>query len=104
MRTYTAQDERATLSLTLGASFELRLTENPTTGYRWHMTKWDSAILEVAHDEFCPPKALTLGASGEHRWEFVARGLGNSPLQLAYYRGWESGTSVKTFSLDVSVT
>lgn len=99
---YTDQDNGAAISLTPGGSFEVRLSENPTTGYRWRLAQWDPSILELTRDEFHPGDVARAGAGGEHRWAFVARAPGRSSLQLASRRR-ESATPAKTFSLDVSV-
>jgi predicted secreted protein len=82
----------------------VRLTENPTTGYRWHLAHCDRSILEVTRDEFGAPDPAQHGAGGEHVWEVVARALGHSTFQVVYRRRWESAVPAKTFSLDVSVT
>jgi inhibitor of cysteine peptidase len=102
--TYTDQDNDASVSLRSGEAFAVRLTENPTTGYRWDLADCDQSILEVARDEFHPPDAARYGAGGEHLWEFVARAPGHCVLRLVYRRRWESAGPARTFSLDVSVT
>jgi predicted secreted protein len=104
VRTYNDQDDGASVSLTPGDAFQVRLSENPTTGYRWQLVDWDRSILDVTRDEFQPPGTSRHGAGGEHLWEFVARASGQSLLQLAYRRPWEAATPSRSFSLRVSVT
>ncbi len=102
--TYTDQDDGASVSLAPGDSFEVRLRENPTTGYQWDLAEWDRAILEMTRDEFRPAGVLQRGAGGEHVWEFVARTLGTLSLVLTYRRPGGSEVPANTFSLRVSVT
>jgi inhibitor of cysteine peptidase len=104
VKIYSDQDDGTSVSLTPGDSFQVRLTENPTTGYRWHLVDWDRSILDLTLDKFQTPGTSRHGAGGEHLWEFVARAPGQSLLQWAYRRRWESAASTRNFSLRVSVT
>jgi len=104
LTSYTEQDNGASVSASLGESFELRLAENPTTGYRWHIAEWDRSILEVTRDEFHPPDTPQAGAGGEHVWEFAARAPGSLSLRLAYRRRGGSASPAKEFSLNISVS
>jgi predicted secreted protein len=102
--TYTERDDGTFVSLTRGEAFEVRLAENPTTGYRWHVAEWDRAVLEVARDAFHPPSTLRPGAGGAHVWEFVARAPGSLALSLAYRRRGGSAAPAKTFSMPIAVS
>jgi predicted secreted protein len=105
VRSYSEQDDGTSVSLASGEAFQVHLTENPTTGYRWHLIDLDRSILDLTLDEFQPSGTASYGAGGEHLWEFVARAPGQCFLQLAYRRRWEaSSRSTKSFSLRVSVT
>lgn len=101
---YTEQDGGALVSLHPGDTFEVRLPENPTTGYRWRIAGWDPALLEAIRDEYRAPSAGAPGAGGEHIWAFIARAPGNGSLRLALARGWQSAAPIKTFTLNVSIT
>ena len=101
MKTSTARDNGASVSLALGEELEIRLSENPTTGYRWQPVDWQRAILDLTRDDFEPPDPSRLGAGGLHCWRFVARAPGQTSLGLAQRRGSE--TPVGTFSLVVTV-
>ena len=87
----------------MGETFEVRLPDNPTTGYRWRLAEWDHGVLEAVRDAFTAPTAPQLGAGGEHVWEIATRASGQSPLVFALGRGWESASPARTFSLKVSV-
>jgi inhibitor of cysteine peptidase len=104
MRTYSEQDDGASVSLLPGDAFQVRLSENPTTGYRWRLLDWDHSMVDVTLDQFQPPGTSSHGAGGEHLWEFAARGPGQSLLQWVYRRRWEAASSARSFSLRVLVT
>ena len=104
MKIYSDQDDGTSVSLTPGDVFLVRLTENPTTGYRWHLIDWDRSILDITLDQFQTPGTSSYGAGGEHVWEFIARAPGQSLLQWSYHRSWESATPTRSFSLRASVT
>jgi inhibitor of cysteine peptidase len=104
LKIYSDQDEGASVSLRSGETFEIRLSENPTTGYRWQLADWDRTVLDIRRDEFRPPGTAERGVGGKHVWEIAARAPGRTSLRLGYSRSWESGSPARTFSLDVSVS
>ncbi len=104
MTIYTEGDAGALVSLHPGESFDVRLPENPTTGYRWRIAEWDAAQLEVIRDEFRAPSTPVPGAGGEHDWVFRARASGTSLLRIVYARGWQSASPARTFTLNISIS
>lgn len=88
----------------VGETFDVRLPENRSTGYRWAHTDWDQAIVQLTSDEFIPAPIERVGANGEHAWHFTARAAGETALRLGYARGWESRAPAKTFTLHVAVS
>jgi inhibitor of cysteine peptidase len=100
---YSERDAGAQVALHCGESFEVRLPENPTTGYQWRLSEVDVAKLEVIRDEFHAPTSPATGASGQHVWVFLAQASGASVLRITYLRRWQSASPAKTFTLDVSI-
>jgi len=82
-------DNGQTFDTSVGQMFEIRLPENPTTGFRWAMTSGKSAC-SLVRDEFHPPQPAPPGASGEHTWEFKAVAAGDCEIELSYRRSWET--------------
>jgi inhibitor of cysteine peptidase len=85
----------------LDESFEVRLPENPTTGYGWRLDSSGAPAVEVQEDDFEPPKA-SLGAGGVRRWRFRAVQEGVADLRLEYRREWEQ-RAARTFTVTVRV-
>jgi inhibitor of cysteine peptidase len=103
LKTVGSQDNGSSLTLQTGDSLQIRLPENPTTGYRWQLADWDEAVAKKTRDQFFPPATAQPGAGGERVWEFVANAPGKTVLRLDNRRSWEAGSPAQTFSLKVQV-
>jgi len=83
-----------------GDNLTVVLSENPTTGYRWH-ADIDVTTLQQADDRYFG-QAEPRGAGGTRRLTFrVLRG-GSIHLRLVKRRAWED-TAVEEFDLDLDV-
>ena len=80
---------RATLPARVGGAFEVRLPENPTTGFRWAVIQDGRPGCRATGDAYQPNGARP-GAGGEHRWMFEATKPGRSRIELVYRRAWDS--------------
>jgi predicted secreted protein len=93
------------VELISGAAFEVRLSERPTTGFRWRVDSSGEPACRLCEDTF------DTGASGPGhggggvrvlRFETVAPGLG--VIELAYRRAWETTAApARQFVLRVQV-
>jgi inhibitor of cysteine peptidase len=76
-----------TIDLAIGQTIEIRLPENPTTGFRWQLMGNDRTVCAMTSDtfkqEFGPP-----GHGGEHSWIFEAVRPGGCDVELRYRRRW----------------
>jgi inhibitor of cysteine peptidase len=86
----------------LGESFEVRLAENPTTGYRWAIRGSGVPCLKVEEDTFEPPGSGALGAGGARRWRFGTVQEGIADLVMEYRRSWEK-RAAETFKVSIHV-
>jgi len=92
-----------TIDLPVGEVIELRLPENPTTGYRWQVDADGQPVLALLDDQFDPPGGAH-GRAGSHGWRFQARQVGEGRIALASRRRWESGgQSGRTVAVSVRV-
>lgn len=90
---YTEEDSGCTVNASLGNDFNVRLVENPTTGYIWNLTATKG--LELVRDEFIPsnPSGQIAGSGGIHSFYYNAIETGEQNLHGEYRRPWvEAGT------------
>ncbi len=90
------------LSIAPGAHFVVRLTENPTTGYRWHYTLTGSGAIESFRDDYAPHGQLP-GSAGYRSICFRALRPGSSAVQFQLRRAWERKPPLKAFDVSVDV-
>lgn len=99
--TLTEADAGRTVRIRLGDHIQLRLAENPTTGYRW--TADAPAGLRLVQDTNLPV-ACAPGAGGLRLLDYVAEAPGSIALVLRCQRQWEGADSaIVTFSLTIEV-
>lgn len=105
MQVITESDAGRTIEISVGQTMEIRLPENPTTGFRWLMTARDESVCAVLHEEFHPPAHAAPGAGGERTWQLEAAAVGECDFGVTYRRPWAAdGTSQRTFRLHIRVT
>jgi inhibitor of cysteine peptidase len=89
------------LEMGIGESLELRLPENPTTGYRWQTDSAGKPALELEEESF-EPSLEAYGASGIRRWRFRSVQKGVAHLKMDRRRSWER-QAVETFTVTIRI-
>jgi inhibitor of cysteine peptidase len=84
-------DSGARVAIRTGDTVDVRLPENPTTGYRWH-AEIDSTALRQVGDQYEGPTSPR-GASGARVLTFEALRPGQTLLRLVNRRSWEAEVS-----------
>jgi inhibitor of cysteine peptidase len=92
-----------TIDLSVGQVIELRLAENPTTGYRWAFVADGSPTCLLVSDRFERP-AGPPGEGGEHAWQIKGALVGECQIAMQYARSFQPGVTVRSFALHVRVT
>jgi inhibitor of cysteine peptidase len=93
-----------TVKLAVGELLEIVLAENPTTGFRWHLTEAGAPQCVLKHDAYEPEGEGVPGKGGVHRWKFEAAEPGAGRIELVYRRSWEQDASPgRAFRLQVEV-
>ena len=93
-----------TIRLPVGQVIELRLRENPTTGFRWSFAADGKPACTIVSDAF-HRKDASPGQGGEHSWQLKAVQVGACELQLLYRRPWDAGAPpARSFTIHVQVT
>lgn len=91
----TRADNNRTAELRVGERLEVRLPENPSTGFSWAVDENDRRLLALEDTAYAlPVEAGFIGARGQRTFSFTARQPGDVALKLKYWRVWEGDGSV----------
>jgi inhibitor of cysteine peptidase len=98
------KDNGASVQVQRDAKIAVELNENPTTGYRWIISRIDEILLVPEGDEFLPPDQKSPGAGGRRRFFFRAKSEGSTALTLINKRAWQrDDQAVGTFDLAIRI-
>jgi len=94
-----------TVELAQGATLEVALEGNPTTGFDWKVTETLPPQLKAVSDTLESTAASgVVGAGGTRVFTYTAAAAGTGVLDMEYVRSWEKGVPPeKTFKLTVVV-
>jgi inhibitor of cysteine peptidase len=97
---YTEADSGQTVNESRDSRFEIRLAENPATGYRWNLTS--SLGLELIMDEYIPSfqSGQVIGSGGIHSFTFHATDTGIQALHGEYGRDWVMAGTIVFIDLE----
>ena len=83
-------DPKETIKVSPGASFDIVLASNPTTGYSWGPAKVsDDKVVKFVSSKFIAKKSRLAGSGGKEVWTFSALAPGKTTILLQYKRPWE---------------
>lgn len=91
--TLTRSDNGSTIGLTIAAVARIELPENPTTGYRWALGAFDTAVVAVEHDDY-HANSGGAGAGGTRTIVLIATGEGTTTVSAELRRAWEAPEQV----------
>jgi inhibitor of cysteine peptidase len=81
-------DNGKILQLATGTTFNVSLSENPTTGYSWNWTLTPG--LELVNDSYAANTSGLMGAGGVHTWQLRMNNSSEAQTFTAFYkRPWE---------------
>jgi predicted secreted protein len=83
-------DERSngrTVSLQIGQTVEVGLSETPSTGFRWTLVAKGEPACTLISDSF-EPGVKRPGQSGFHHWQFKAIQTADGLIKLNHSRPW----------------
>jgi inhibitor of cysteine peptidase len=93
-----------TFDLRIGQVIELRLKQNPGTGFAWQVAQSGAPACRIAEDRFVPPSPASPGRPGTRVWRIEGVAAGICALAFAYARAWETGVPpASTYTLTVRV-
>lgn len=101
----TRADENRTAELRVGEVLEIRLAENPSTGFRWAVEESQQRLLGLENTRYVPPEeGGFIGARGQRIFSFIAKQPGAVVLKLKYWRVFEGDASVtERFTVTVQI-
>ena len=92
-----------TVTVAPGDRLELRLEENPTTGFRWYIENDKNDVLILEHDAFTHVRDGVSGSGGTRDFVFKVAKQGQITLRASYRRSWETQKPPQgTFELTVT--
>ena len=98
---FTDADNGRSISVRTGELFEVALTSNPSTGFRWEAMPSPCRI--ESRDFHIPEeRRARCGAAGTEKFLVRADFTGKCTLTFVYRRSWENEPPAKTFSLEVN--
>ena len=108
MQTISESYDGKMVDLAVGQMVELRLKENPTTGFRWQIGRDGTPACRITDDFTEPANKDSLpapGQGGTHIWRIEGVQAGVCNMALTYGRAWETGrTPAMTFEVQIYVT
>ena len=89
IKTYT--DSAQTINISTNQTFIIALESNPTTGYSWQASYYESILELVGKSYETNEKAnqSVVGAGGVEYFQFKALKAGKTEITLVYKRPWE---------------
>lgn len=96
------EDGGREVSIAKGDVIEIRLPENPTTGFRWDMPPADG--VEIVADTYDISSNAAVGAASVRVFRLKAKAAGRVRLELKRHQQWETtGQADLEFSLDILI-
>lgn len=97
----TASDAGRSVRAAAGDQLVLKLAENPTTGFRWHVDV--PAAVRLVADDFAPSSGAA-GAGGERVITLLMAAPGRHTVAATLRRSWDvSAAAAAPFSVIVEV-
>lgn len=83
---------------TSAQTFNITLTENPTTGYTWNVTIGDDAIVTLSDQGYTADEAPEgmVGTGGTHSWITAGKAAGSTDVTFVLGQQWEGGLKEDT--------
>lgn len=93
------------MEVPLGEDFEVRLDENPTTGYRWTVELSSQDVATLTRSDFIRSAGGGFGAGGTRIFTFHAAKAGSLSLDFKNWREWAGKDSAAArFIITVKIT
>ncbi|HSL28964.1 MAG TPA: protease inhibitor I42 family protein [Anaerolineales bacterium] len=79
-------DPTQLITVRAGETFDLVLTSNPSTGYRWQLVEeLDPNVVELVDQVYIAQEPSAIGSGGVDAWTMRAINSGDATIMLGYY-------------------
>lgn len=79
-------DPTQLILVTPGATFDIILSSNPSTGYRWQLVReLDADIVQLVGQTYIAKQPVIPGSGGVDVWTFSGVAPGETTIELGYY-------------------
>lgn len=92
------------ITTVVGRPFEIKLRENPSTGYSWELEPLPDYVT-VVKSQYTPSSTDLAGAPGTHTWILKSSQAGKFTIIAVYRRSWEAENAQeerRTFRITVN--
>lgn len=96
-------DSGRDLAVRLRDEIRIKLSESPSTGYRWELDAESAGFFSITGDEFEGADLFAVGAGGHRFLSIRADQPGLGRLVLSLRRAWASVNTSQSFLLNVTV-
>ncbi len=97
-------DPTQLITVQAGQTFDLVLTSNPSTGYRWQLVEeLDPGLLELMDQNYIPQEPSAIGSGGVDVWTMRAVNSGDATIMLGYYPPDNDNEPAETIIFSIEV-
>ena len=87
-----------------GETFDIVLSANPTTGYRWNLIgELDANVVELVGQDYISQQPVLVGSGGVDVWTFRAINAGDTTIVLGYYPPGNETEPDKTVTFSIHI-
>lgn len=97
-------DPTQLITVQAGETFDLVLTSNPSTGYRWQLVEeLDANIVELVDQAYIAQDSTAIGSGGVDVWTMRALNSGDATIMLGYYPPDNDNEPAETIIFSIEV-
>lgn len=89
----TGADDGTLIEADVGDTILVRMSDNPTTGYRWELEPVTGESMVLVGSDY-EPTSGAVGSGGLATWTLRAAAAGTTPIALKRWRPWQGDASV----------
>jgi predicted secreted protein len=96
----TQAENGQSIQVNKGDTFDVVLSENPSTRHIWTLQSVNDAILELTGSNYVPDFSPLIGSGGKRTWTFRAVAQGATPIHLT---SEPLGDAANNFQVNITV-